>query len=56
MSTAIHDQLNKPRVLSIGWGNAEVTWTKQSMENFNQLAQEAGMLGITVTVAAGEIQ
>ena len=54
VSTAIHDQLNKPRVLSIGWGNAEVTWTKQSMENFNQLAQEAGMLGITVTVAAGE--
>jgi len=54
ISTAIHDQLNKPRVLSIGWGNAEITWTKQSMENFNQLAQEAGMLGITVTVAAGE--
>ena len=53
-SVAIHDQLNKPRVLSIGWGNSEVNWSQQSMESFGQLAQEAGLLGITVCVAAGE--
>ncbi|MGA3047092.1 MAG: S53 family peptidase [Terracidiphilus sp.] len=53
LSTAIHDQLNKPRVLSIGWGSAEGYWSHQSMENFDQLAQEAGLLGITVCVAAG---
>lgn len=54
-STAIHDQLNKPRVLSIGWGSAETNWTPQSMENFDLLAREAGLLGITITVASGEI-
>lgn len=54
MSTAIHDQLNKPRVLSIGWGSPEINWSHQSMENFDQLAQEAGLLGITVCVASGQ--
>jgi len=53
-STAIHDQLNKPRALSIGWGSSEINWSHQTMENFDQLAQEAGLLGITVCVAAGE--
>jgi kumamolisin len=54
MSTAIHDQLNKPCAVSISWGGPESTWTTQSMDNFNQVAQEAGLLGITVTVAAGD--
>lgn len=54
LSTAIHDQLNKPHALSISWGNPEVNWTDQSMENFDMLAQEAALLGITITVAAGE--
>jgi kumamolisin len=53
LSTAIHDQLNKPSVISIGWGSAEISWTAQSMQNFDQLAQEAGLLGITITAAAG---
>ncbi len=54
LSTAIHDQLNKPSVLSISWGSQEENWTAQSMENFDQVAQEAALLGITITVAAGE--
>jgi kumamolisin len=54
VSTAIHDQLHKPSVLSIGWGCSESTWTAQSMENFDLVAQEAAQLGITITVAAGD--
>jgi kumamolisin len=54
LSTAIHDQLNKPCVLSISWGGAEVNWTAQSMDNFDQVAQEAALLGITITVASGD--
>ena len=54
LSTAIHDQLNRPSVLSLSWGSAEVNWTAQSMENFDQVAQEAALLGITITVAAGD--
>ena len=54
LSTAIHDQLNKPSVLSIGWGNSEANWTAQSIENFHQMAQEAALLGITIVAASGD--
>jgi kumamolisin len=54
LSTAIHDQLRGPRVVSIGWGGPEATWTTQSMESFDDVAQEAAMLGITITVASGD--
>jgi kumamolisin len=54
LSIAIHDQLNKPSVLAICWGSAESTWTAQAMQNFDQVAQEAAMLGITITVASGD--
>jgi kumamolisin len=54
LSTAIHDQLNKPCVVSISWGGPENTWTTQSIQNFDQVAQEAALLGITITVASGD--
>lgn len=54
LSTAIHDQLNKPSAVSISWGGPESTWTTQSMQAFDQVAQEAALLGITITVAAGD--
>ena len=54
LSTAVHDQLNKPSVVSISWGGAEAGWSAQSMENFDQVAQEAALLGITITAAAGD--
>jgi kumamolisin len=54
LSTAIHDQLNKPCAISISWGSAEPNWTDQSMQNFTQVAQEAGLLGITITAATGD--
>jgi kumamolisin len=54
LSAAVHDQLNKPNVLCISWGNPEDYWTQQAMENFDQVAQEAGLLGITVIAACGD--
>jgi kumamolisin len=54
LSTAIHDQLRQPSVVSISWGGAESTWSSQSMVNFDQVAQEAALLGITITVASGD--
>ena len=53
-SSAVHDQLHTPSVLSISWGNPEATWTQQSMECFNQVAQEAALLGITIVAASGD--
>ena len=54
LSMAIHDQLRGPRVISISWGAPEQDWTTQSMESFDEVAQEAAMLGITITVASGD--
>jgi kumamolisin len=54
LSMAVHDQVNKPSVISISWGSAEINWTEQSMAAFDLVAQEACMLGVTITVAAGD--
>ena len=54
LSMAVHDQLRGPRVISISWGAAEVDWTNQSMQSFDDVAQEAAMLGISITVASGD--
>jgi len=54
LSMAVHDQLRGPRVISISWGGPEATWTNQSMQNFDEVAQEAAMLGIAITVASGD--
>ena len=54
LSTAVHDQIHTPSVLSISWGNPEAAWTQQSLECFDQVAQEAALLGITVIAASGD--
>jgi kumamolisin len=36
LSTAIHDQLNKPCTVSISWGGPENGWTQQSMQNLTR--------------------
>jgi kumamolisin len=54
INAAIHDTTNKPSVISISWGSAESTWTKQAMTSFDSAFQAAAALGITVTVAAGD--
>jgi len=54
LSMAVHDQLRHPQVISISWGGPEASWTTQSMQSFDEVAQEAGLLGITVCVASGD--
>jgi kumamolisin len=54
ISTAIHDQLNRPSVISISWGGPESSWTQAAMESMDQIAAEAAALGVTITVAAGD--
>ncbi len=54
MSTAIHDTTNNPSVISISWGGPESSWTSQSTQSMDQVAQEAAALGVTITVAAGD--
>lgn len=54
ISTAIHDTVNNPSAVSISWGGPESSWTSQSMQSMDQVAQEAAALGVTIIVASGD--
>jgi kumamolisin len=54
ITTAVHDDVNKPSVISISWGSAEANWTGQAMTQFDQAFQAASAMGVTVCVAAGD--
>jgi len=54
ITTAIHDTVNKPNVISISWGGPEANWESATMESFDDAFQSAATLGITVCVASGD--
>jgi len=54
ITTAVHDKVNKPSVISISWGSAESNWTAQAMTQFDKAFQAAASLGVTVCCAAGD--
>jgi kumamolisin len=54
VSTATHDTINRPSVLSISWGGPEDSWTAQARAQMETILTDAGGLGVTVTVAAGD--
>ena len=54
ITTAVHDNTNKPSVISISWGGPEVSWTQQSLNSFNEAFKAASVLGVTITLAAGD--
>jgi kumamolisin len=54
VSAAVHDSTNKPSIISISWGDAEVNWTEQGMQALDQAFQDAAMVGVTVCAASGD--
>lgn len=54
ITTALHDTQNKPSVISISWGAAEVNWTQQAMTNYNETFKTAAALGVTICAASGD--
>jgi kumamolisin len=54
ITTAVHDSVNKPSVISISWGSAESNWTAAAMTQFDQAFQAAAAMGVTVCCAAGD--
>lgn len=54
ITTAIHDNVRKPSVISISWGAAEKFWTQQAMTSMDHAFQSAAALGITICVASGD--
>ncbi|MGB8962674.1 MAG: protease pro-enzyme activation domain-containing protein, partial [Pseudonocardiaceae bacterium] len=43
-----------PTAISISWGQSEDAWTGQARTAFDQALADAAVLGVTVTVAAGD--
>lgn len=54
ISSAVHDTVNKPSVISISWGGPESSWTQQSMQALDQVLQAAAAMGVTVCAASGD--
>ncbi len=54
ITTAVHDSVRKPSVVSISWGGPESTWTPQGLTAFDQAFQDASLLGVTVCCASGD--
>ena len=54
ITTAVHDNVNKPSVISISWGAAESNWTAQAMTQYDEAFQAAAAMGVTICVASGD--
>jgi kumamolisin len=54
VSTAVHDSVHRPSILSISWGDAESNWTQQGIQALDQVFQDAAVLGVTVAAASGD--
>lgn len=54
ITKAVHDTENDPSIISISWGGPEDLPTTSFQTQFDQVLQEAALLGITVCVAAGD--
>lgn len=54
LSAAVHDDVRKPGIVSVSWGQAEETSTSQMLQGLEEILQEAAALGVTVCVAAGD--
>ena len=54
ISTAIHDSVNNPSVISISWGGPESSWSQTAINSMDTTCQSAAALGISITVAAGD--
>ena len=53
ITTAVHDTVHRPSVISIGWGRPETAWTSQACRTVDRALREAAALGIPVVVASG---
>jgi kumamolisin len=54
INAALHDDSNRPSVISISWGGPESSWPAATMTAFDQAFQDAALLGVSVCVAAGD--
>jgi kumamolisin len=51
---AVHDDVNKPQVLSVSWGSAETFWTAAARDAMQAVLADAVRLRVSVVFAAGD--
>jgi kumamolisin len=54
ITRAVHDQQNRPSVISISWGSAELNWSGQGLAAMTTAFKDAAMLNVTVLAASGD--
>jgi kumamolisin len=54
ISQAAHDTARRSSVISISWGAPENSWSSQTLTAIHTALEDAALLGVTVTVAAGD--
>jgi kumamolisin len=54
ITAAVHDDVNRPSVISISWGAPESAWTGQAMMAYEQVFADAAAMGVTILCAAGD--
>lgn len=54
VSTAVHDTVNRPSLVSVSWGSPEASWTRQAMSVFSQACEDATAMGVTLLAASGD--
>jgi kumamolisin len=54
LTTAIHDAVNHPEVISVSWGSYESAWTVQARAALNAACADAARIGVTLLAASGD--
>jgi kumamolisin len=51
---AVHDRRWKPSVISVSWGRNERHWSRRTLRQFDQVLQDAALMGVTVCCSSGD--
>jgi kumamolisin len=54
VTTAVHDSVNNPTVISISWGQSEDLWTSMQRSAMDSRFVDASAMGITICAASGD--
>ncbi len=54
LTTAIHDAIHHPSIVSISWGGAEPSWTPPGLTALEDAADDGAEMGVTVLAASGD--
>ena len=54
LSRAVHDDVNRPSVLSLSWGGPEAIWKEGDRIEIEELLTDAVCLGVTVCTSSGD--